>query len=136
MLAAAAGSMASTPSPPVLRLGALFPLTGIQAPLAADEYRGIQIAQQMVNEEGGVNGRQIELDTRVLDDASGAPSSVASLAADHVPLILGTYSSTLSIPASQAAANAGITYWEAGAVADQVTGRGLAGVYRVGASGS
>jgi branched-chain amino acid transport system substrate-binding protein len=136
MLAAAAGSMASTPSPPVLRLGALFPLTGIQAPLAADEYRGVQIAQQMVNQAGGVNGRQIELDTRVLNDPTGAQAAVSSLAGDHVPLILGTYSSALSIPASQAASNAGITYWEAGAVADQVTGRGLPGVYRVGANGA
>jgi branched-chain amino acid transport system substrate-binding protein len=129
-------SLASAPAPPTLRLGALFPLTGIQAPLAADEYRGVQIAEQMVNQAGGVNGRQIELDTRVLNDPSGAHAAVDSLAGDHVPLILGTYSSALSIPASQAAANAGITYWEAGAVADQVTGRGLPGVYRVGANGA
>jgi branched-chain amino acid transport system substrate-binding protein len=128
--------LAAAPPPPVLRLGALFPLTGIQAPLAADEYRGIQIAQQMVNQEGGVDGRQIELDTRVLNDPEGAQAAVSSLAGDHVPLILGTYSSALSIPASQAASNAGITYWEAGAVADEVTGRGLPGVYRVGANGA
>ena len=136
LVAAAMSSLASTPAPTTLRVGALFPLTGIQAPLSGDEYRGIQIAEQMVNQAGGVNGHQIELDTRVLNDPSGAQAAVASLAGDHVPLILGTYSSALSIPASQAAASAGITYWEAGAVADQVTGRGLPGVYRVGANGA
>ena len=129
-------SMASTPAPPTLRLGALFPLTGPLAPLAQQEFLGVQIAQQMVNSQGGVDGRQIELDTRVLDYPQQAPAAVASLAADHVPAILGTYSSSLSIPASQAASNAGITYWEAGAVADQVTGRGLPGVYRIGANGT
>jgi branched-chain amino acid transport system substrate-binding protein len=136
LLIVAISSMASAPAPPVLTVGALFPLTGVQAPLAAQEYRGIQIAAQLVNSQGGVNGRQIALDTRVLNDPGQAQASVNSLAGDHVPLILGTYSSALSIPASQAASNAGITYWEAGAVADQVTGRGLPGVYRVGANGA
>jgi branched-chain amino acid transport system substrate-binding protein len=37
---------------------------------------------------------------------------------------------------SQAASDAGLVYWEAGAVADQLTGRGLPLVFRVGATGS
>jgi branched-chain amino acid transport system substrate-binding protein len=49
---------------------------------------------------------------------------------------VGAYSSELSIAASTAASNEGLVYWEAGAVADQLTGRGLPLVFRVGASGS
>src|SRR5207244_3316349 len=41
-----------------------------------------------------------------------------------------------SIAASEAADRAGLLYWEAGAVADRLTGRGLPLVFRVGASGS
>jgi len=40
------------------------------------------------------------------------------------------------VAASQAANAAGLVYWEAGAVADRLTGRGLPMVFRVGASGS
>jgi branched-chain amino acid transport system substrate-binding protein len=50
--------------------------------------------------------------------------------------VVGAYSSDLSIPAAAAADQAGLVYWEAGAVADQLTGRGLPLVFRVGASGS
>jgi len=53
-----------------------------------------------------------------------------------IQLVIGAYSSDLSIAASEAADEAGLLYWEAGAVADRLTGRGLPHVFRVGASGS
>jgi branched-chain amino acid transport system substrate-binding protein len=40
------------------------------------------------------------------------------------------------MPVSAAAQDSGLLYWEAGAVADQLTGRGYPLVFRVGASGS
>ena len=61
---------------------------------------------------------------------------MAELKADGATVVVGAYSSDLSIPASQAASDAGLVYWEAGAVADQLTGRGLPLVFRVGASGT
>jgi branched-chain amino acid transport system substrate-binding protein len=59
---------------------------------------------------------------------------MASLRADGVAVVVGAYSSELSIPAAAAADQAGLVYWEAGAVADQLTGQGLPLVFRVGAS--
>src|SRR6202023_2843413 len=50
--------------------------------------------------------------------------------------ILGSYSSSLSIPVSAEAQSRGLLYWEAGAVAAQLTGRGYPLVFRVGASGT
>jgi hypothetical protein len=61
---------------------------------------------------------------------------MASLKSDGVSVVLGAYSSDLSVPASAAADAAGLVYWEAGAVADRLTGRGLPLVFRVGASGT
>ncbi len=61
---------------------------------------------------------------------------MASLRSDGVSLVVGTYSSDLSIPASTAADAVGMLYWETGAVADRLTGRGLPLVFRVGASGT
>jgi branched-chain amino acid transport system substrate-binding protein len=120
----------------VLRVGALFPLDGPLSPLARQEYQGVEIARDMVNMSGGVHGMPVQLDARELDDPALAASAVQSLRSDGVSVVIGTYSSALSVPASAAAAAAGLTYWEAGAVADRVTGRALPNIFRVGASGA
>lgn len=134
LLSTTATTAAAAPAP--ITLGAIFPLQGMQSSLAQQEYRGVEIARDLVNGEGGVNGHPIHLDTRVVEYPSQVDAAAHSLAADRVPLVIGTYSSSLSIPASRAAAKMGLTYWEAGAVADQVTGRGIPGVFRIGANGA
>jgi branched-chain amino acid transport system substrate-binding protein len=135
-VAVLAAVAAPTSASRVIRVGALFPLNGPQSTLARQEYQGIEIARNMVNMDGGVHGVPVQLDSRELDDPSTAAAAVRSLRSDGVSVVIGTYSSALSVPASAAAAGAGLTYWEAGAVADRVTGRALANVFRVGASGA
>ncbi|HEX5465291.1 MAG TPA: ABC transporter substrate-binding protein [Candidatus Limnocylindrales bacterium] len=121
-----------------IRIGAVFPLTGDPdvVALAGQEKLGVRIAADFVNADGGIDGRPIALDVRDLPDAAAASSAIAALRADGVPLVIGAYASQLSIAASAAADQAGLVYWEAGAVADQLTGRGLPRVFRVGASGA
>src|ERR1700693_4277521 len=119
-----------------VKVGAVFPLSGPQAPLAKEEHAGVQIARDLVNADGGVYGARIELVTRDLTSESDAAARVAALKARGVTAILGAYSSSLSMPVSEAAQAAGLLYWEAGAVADQLTGRGYQLFFRVGASGT
>jgi branched-chain amino acid transport system substrate-binding protein len=130
--AAASPSGAATGDP--IRIGAVFPISGNAASLALEELRGVQLAADFVNADGGIGGRRIVLDLRDLESGDGAPAAMASLRADGVSVVVGAYSSELSIPAASAADQAGLVYWEAGAVADQLTGRGLPLVFRVGAS--
>src|SRR6184192_866358 len=134
----ACSACATAPSGAVasLKVGALFPLTGTQAPLAKQEYAGVQIARDLVNADGGVDGVPIELVTKDLTAESDAAGRVQELNAEGVHSILGSYSSSLSIPVSAAAQSRGLLYWEAGAVADQLTGRGYPLVFRVGATGT
>ena len=127
---------ASPMQPPPIRIGAVFPLAGNAAGLAGQELAGVRIAADLVNADGGVAGRPIELDVRDLESAADAPGVMAALRADGVSVVVGAYSSDLSIAASAAADAAGLVYWEAGAVADRLTGRGLPLVFRVGASGT
>jgi branched-chain amino acid transport system substrate-binding protein len=132
------GSMAlagCAPGAPVIRIGAVFPISGSAAVLARQELRGVEIAADLVNAAGGVSGRRIQLDVHDLESADQAPAVMAALKSDGVSLVVGTYSSDLSVPASTAADAAGLVYWETGAVADRLTGRGLPLVFRVGASG-
>jgi branched-chain amino acid transport system substrate-binding protein len=125
----------ATAAPPIL-IGAVFPLSGNAASLAGQELRGVRIAADLVNAAGGVAGRRIELDVRDLESADQAPVVMAALKSDGASIVVGAYSSDLSIAASTAADAAGLLYWEAGAVADRLTGRGLPMVFRVGASGT
>ncbi len=113
----------------------MFPLAGSQG-LGAQELLGVRIAVDLVNADGGVDGRPVALDVRDLESGTDAPAAVAALKADGASVVIGAYSSDLSIAASAAADQAGLVYWEAGAVADRLTGRGLPLVFRVGASGS
>ena len=119
-----------------IRIGAVFPTSGNAAGLAGQELAGVRIAADLVNEDGGVAGRPIVLDVRDLERADAAPAVMAALRAEGVHVVIGAYSSDLSIAASAAADAEGLVYWEAGAVADRLTGRGLPLVFRVGASGT
>lgn len=118
-----------------IRIGAAFPLMSMGG-LARQEYTGVQMAATMVNRAGGVDGRFIELVPRHLDETPQATHVMHWLRKAGVNIVVGAYSSALSIPASAAAARDGMVYWEAGAVADRLTGRGYPSVFRVGASGT
>jgi branched-chain amino acid transport system substrate-binding protein len=134
-LAAACASVAAA-GPVPLRVGAIFPLSGSTAPGSTDEYLGATLAAQMVNAKGGIAGRAISLDVRDVEDQSQIPAAVAALHGDGVSVVLGAYSSQLSIPAAAAVSAAGMVYWETGAVADRVTGQGSPLVFRVGVNGA
>ncbi len=134
-LTACAAAPTSNPQASI-KVGALFPLTGPQAPLAKQEYAGVEIARDFVNTDGGVDGVPITLIAKNLTAEADAEARVKDLKAEGAKAILGAYSSTLSMPLSAAAQSRGILYWEAGAVADQLTGRGYPLVFRVGATGT
>ncbi|HUZ43299.1 MAG TPA: ABC transporter substrate-binding protein [Acidimicrobiales bacterium] len=123
-------------SSPTLRIGAVFPLTGAQAALGRQELEGVKLAAQLANRAGGVDGRPIELEVKNLTSQSQAGPTVAALKSTGASIVMGAYSSLLSIPVATAAAQAGLVYWETGAVADHLTGHASPLVFRVGASGA
>jgi len=134
--AQASANTTGRPSAAPIRIGAVFPLSGNAAGLAGQQLAGVRIAIDAVNADGGVGGRPLELDVKDLPAAAAAPDVMIQLKQEGASVVIGAYSSDLSIAASQAASDAGLVYWEAGAVADQLTGRGLPLVFRVGASGA
>ncbi|MEO5704518.1 MAG: ABC transporter substrate-binding protein [Candidatus Limnocylindrales bacterium] len=133
---ALAGCRPADSAADVIRIGAVFPISSNAASLAGPELAGVQIAADQVNADGGIDGRRIELVVRDLRSRGEADSVMADLRDQGVKIVIGAYSSDLSIAASAAADRAGLLYWEAGAVADRLTGSGLTMVFRVGASGA
>jgi len=124
-------------SPPTaVNLGLMLPLSGPTASLAQEELNGIQIAVDQANQAGGVGGVRINLLTRNVATREATTAAVDELKRSGATMVMGTYDSSLSIPAAHAAADDGLVYWETGAVADQLTGEALPHVFRVGPAGS
>jgi len=122
-------------SPESIRVGAIYPLSGTQGPGGVDEYRGVQLAADLVNADGGVGGRTIELDPVDVSGSDAAPRAVAMLADRGVRLVLGSYGSTISAPASAEAARRGMLFWETGAVGSMPGPGGGRFFFRVAPSG-
>ena len=99
-----------------LVVGAVYPLSGSQGQGGIDEYRGALMAADLVNQDGGVNGHTVRIRSIDVATADAAPGAVARLQAEGIDLVLGSYGSTISAPASEAAASRDMLFWETGAV--------------------
>src|SRR5260370_15206143 len=85
----------SQPGGDSTRIGVITSLTGSQAAFGAAHKNGYLIALDEINAKGGVLGKKIELD---FYDDQGKPDQAVHGAAklvdlDHVPIVLGSYSS-------------------------------------------
>jgi len=114
-----------------VKFGALYPFSGQLALLGEESARGLELAVEEINAAGGIQGEQIVLvrgDAVDNNQAIGEARRLTSL--EGVKAIFGTYSSARSIAASQVTELAGIPYFELGAVAEEVTDRGMKYLFR------
>src|SRR2546422_4692099 len=72
-----------------IKVGALFPLSGPQAPLAKQEYAGVQIARDLVNADGGGARAPIAVVRKDLTGRGGAASRVQGAKAEGGHAVLG-----------------------------------------------
>jgi branched-chain amino acid transport system substrate-binding protein len=110
-----------------IKIGASLPLTGEFSEPGKAARQGYEVWQAMVNEEGGLLGRQVEL--VIKDDASNQNTVVADynalISQDRVDLLLGTFSSLLNLPASAAAERNRMLYVEPAGGAPEIFSRGF-----------
>jgi branched-chain amino acid transport system substrate-binding protein len=133
--AALANACSSSPAP--IRVGAVYPMTGSQGPGGLDEYRGVRLAVGLVNADGGVDGRPVELQALDVPGADAAPDAIAALGDRGIRFVLGSYGSTVSEPAAAAAAHRHMLFWETGAVGSMpAPGSGGRFFFRVAPGGS
>ncbi len=105
LLAAACLALTSMPAlAQEVVLGAVLPLSGASATLGDDQRRGIELAVDQINEKGGVLGGQ-KLRVIVEDSGGRAPSALDAakklVTVDKVPVVIGEYSSGITIPVGQ-----------------------------------
>jgi len=113
---AACSTGPTEPSDDPIRVGAVYPLSGSQGQGGIDEHRGALLAAELVNADGGVGGRTIDVVSTDVSAAEVAPGAIEDLHAEGVDVVLGSYGSTISAPASQTAAANDMLFWETGAV--------------------
>jgi branched-chain amino acid transport system substrate-binding protein len=99
-----------------IRIGAVYPLSGSQGPGGIDEHRGIMLAADLANQDGGVDGRTIRIESVDTPGSDAAAAAVDQLHDAGIQLVLGSYGSTISGPASAEAAANDMVFWETGAV--------------------
>lgn len=124
-----------TSSAEPIRIGVLLPLTGSLASLGNEMNNGYEIARQWINANGGIDGRPVEFirtDAPKPEDAVGAAERL--IVEEKVPLIMGSYSSGIAMPASEVANRYQIPYWETGAAIGDLTERGFPYLFRTAGS--
>ena len=114
-----------------IRIGALFPFTGSLAMLGNETFNGAIIAQDMVNEKGGIWGKKVEwVKADGVDPKKAITECERLIAVEKIKLVFGTYSSSLAYAASEIAERNKVIYWEQGAIADNITARGFKYLFR------
>ncbi len=127
-----AGGVAKAQQP--IRIGVLLPLTGPFAKNGIENWEAMQIARDMINERGGVNGRKIEF---VQGDATSPNAAISEteriITKDGIKITTGSFASPLAIAVSQAAERHGVFHWETTGAAEIITRRGFKHTFQVGA---
>ncbi len=125
------GSAAPEGDTTPLKIGASLPLTGEFSEPGKAAQQGYEVWQAMVNDAGGLLGRQVEL--VIKDDASNQNTVVsdynALISGDKVDLLLGTFSSLLNLPASAVAERNRMLYVEPAGGNPDIFSRGFKTVF-------
>ena len=130
VLALTMGARAQDP----IRIGVLLPFTGPLAKNGIENWEAMQIARDMINERGGINGRKIEY---VQGDATNPNAAISEterlITKDGVKITTGSFASPIAIAVSQAAERHHVFHWETTGAAEIITRRGFKYTFQVGA---
>lgn len=87
-------SVGCTGSKAPIRIGVVGTLSGVQSDLSVSGRRGIEIAVDQINKEGGINGRLIELTVKNdNNDPEMAVELVSQFEEEGIEIVIGHYTS-------------------------------------------
>jgi branched-chain amino acid transport system substrate-binding protein len=119
-----------------VKIGTLYPVSGDLAKLGEQCLNGVKLAVDEINAAGGIKsmgGAKIAL---VEADSQGKPDVAINevnrlVQQDNVSAIVGTYQSSVALPATQTAARLQTPFVISMAVADDITNKGYKTVFRI-----
>lgn len=103
-------------------VGAVLPQTGASVSIGDDQLRGIELAVEKINAEGGVLGEPFKV---IVEDSGGrAPSALDAtkklIDVNKVPIVMGEYSSGITIPIAQYLTGNNVVHLNIGSSSDQI----------------
>jgi branched-chain amino acid transport system substrate-binding protein len=110
-----------------IRIGISLPLTGDFTEPGEGVQRGYELWAEIINENGGLLGRDVEL---IIRDDGSDPNKVVSdyerlISVENVDLVFGPFSSLLVVPASEVAEKYEMLFVQPAGAAPEVFDRGL-----------
>ncbi|RKF29444.1 branched-chain amino acid ABC transporter substrate-binding protein [Micromonospora globbae] len=112
-------------------VGISLPLTGDFSEPGKGVQRGYQAWAKIVNDKGGLLGRQVEL--KILDDQSNADRVVSDyeqlIGQDQVDIVVGPFSTRLVVPAARVAEEYGMLFVEPAGAAKEVFEQGFKNLF-------
>ena len=115
-----------------IKIGLIMPLTGDSAAYGNDGLAAAQIAADIFNSQGGVNGRMVEIvpaNATTPDEAQAAAKRL--ITQEGIKILMGTTLSLLGVPASAEAERDGALYWDIIDVSPNISNRGLKHVFQI-----
>lgn len=112
-------------------IGVSLPLTGDFSEPGKGVQRGYEAWAKVVNDGGGLLGRQVEL--KILDDQSNADRVVSDyeqlIGRDQVDLVFGPFSTRLVVPSARVAEEYGMLFVEPAGAAKEVFEQGFKNLF-------
>lgn len=113
--AAIAGAMAvghTAAAQDTVQMGAVLSLTGANATVGEDVRRAVELAVDQINAKGGVLGKPFSV---IVEDSGGNTTTALNAArklvtVDKVPVIIGEYSSGITLPMAQYIVKEGVNH--------------------------
>jgi len=126
------GNWNETKAQTEVKIGTIFPLTGPLALLGNESLEAADLAREMVNEKfGGVWGKKVVFVKADAPDAtSGTNEANRLITHDNLKILIGTYSSSISLAASAVAERNKVIYLEVIAASDEINQRGYKYIFR------
>ena len=120
-----------------IKVGIILPQSGSLAMLGSQAFNGAEIARKMINERGGVNGRDVEFATADAPGTTEASTEATRLIDQQkVSVIIGSLSSGNGLAISSVTERNGVVLWETSAISDEITVAGGKYIFRICESGS
>jgi branched-chain amino acid transport system substrate-binding protein len=96
--------------------GAILPLTGASASIGEDQRRGVELAVDKINADGGVLGKPLKV--IIEDSASNAQTALNAakklVSVDGAKVVMGEYSSGVTVPLREALARESVVHVNVG----------------------
>ena len=116
-----------------IKVGLSVSLTGVYSVQGKESFQGVSLWVADVNKEGGIFvrecGKKIPVELIYFDDASSPDNCRANTerlaSVEKVDILLGPYSSSLSLASAEVAEERGVTLWNHGGSTDEIEEKGF-----------